>query len=339
MKIGNKKVNVSNAVILTVILVLLIVAFGLIIPRGVFFRPEVLLGTTTDVAYLGVMALPMTFIILTSGIDLSVGFLMCAAAMFFSTAYGTTGSLVLALVISLVAGALFGFVNGIIVAKTKINPWLVTLSTMYVFQAITWFIGGTHSYAADEPFVDFLRGDVLGIVPIQFVVLIVCWVIYDLLDTRSTLGRYLHAIGHNENGVAFSGVNARMIKCLIFTLMGLMCAVAGIMFLGSSWEINQTTGLNMNIEVIAIVVLGGTSVAGGTGSIRGTFVATLIVGVLRRGLALMGMSGDVYNFILGVVLLAALVSFTQSEIRKRTASREAALANLKDSSAAEKSVS
>ena len=336
MKIGKKKLNISNAVVLTVILILLIVAFGLIIPRGVFFRPDVLLGTTTDVAYLGVMALPMTFIILTAGIDLSVGFLMCASAMFFSTAYGATGSLVPSVLIALASGALFGFINGIIVAKTKIHSWLVTLSTMYVFQAITWFVGGTHSYASGEAFVDFLRGDVLGIVPIQLVILIVFWIIFDLLDTRSTLGRYLHAIGHNENGVMFSGVDAKMIQCLIFVMMGVMCAVAGVMFLGSSWEINQTTGLNMNIEVIAIVVLGGTSVAGGTGSIRGTFVATLIVGVLRRGLALMGMSGDVYNFILGVVLLCALVAFTQSEIRKRQASREAALANLNESSAPEK---
>lgn len=326
-----KKVRISNNVILFIILILLIVLFGVLIPDGIFFNPAILIGTTSDIAYMGVMALPMTFIILTAGIDLSVGFLMTASAMVFSKIFTMTGSLAAGMAAAIVAGMLFGFLNGIIVAKTKIHSWLVSLGTMYIFQSITWFIGGSHSYAPGNPLVDFGTGKIGGIIPNQLIILLICFVIFEFLDTKTTLGRYLHAIGHNEDAVIYSGVDAKMIQCLIFVMMGIMCAVGGLMFFGKSWEVNQTTALNMNIEVITLVVLGGTSVAGGVGSIRGTFIATLIIGVLKKGLALMGMSGDVYNFILGAVLIVALIAFAYLEVRKRLASRELAVKNMNES--------
>lgn len=325
-----KKLHISNNMILFVILILLIILFGVLIPDGIFFNPSVLIGTTSDIAYLGIMALPMTFIILTAGIDLSVGFLMTASAMVFSKVFTMTESLTAGIIAALAAGMLFGFLNGILVAKTKIHSWLVSLGTMYIFQSVTWFIGGSHSYAPGNALIDFGTGKIAGIIPNQLIILLICFVVFELLDTKSTLGRYLHAIGHNESAVIYSGVNAKMIQCLIFVMMGVMCALAGLMFLGKSWEVNQTTGLNMNIEVITLVVLGGTSVAGGVGSVRGTFIATLIIGVLKKGLALMGMSGDVYNFILGAVLIVALIAFAYLEVRKRLASREMAVKNMNE---------
>ncbi|WP_251391735.1 ABC transporter permease [Mediterraneibacter agrestimuris] len=325
-----KKLHISNNMILFVILILLIILFGVLIPDGIFFNPSVLIGTTSDIAYLGIMALPMTFIILTAGIDLSVGFLMTASAMVFSKVFTMTESLTVGIIAALAAGMLFGFLNGILVAKTKIHSWLVSLGTMYIFQSVTWFIGGSHSYAPGNALIDFGTGKIAGIIPNQLIILLICFLIFELLDTKSTLGRYLHAIGHNESAVIYSGVNAKMIQCLIFVMMGVMCALAGLMFLGKSWEVNQTTGLNMNIEVITLVVLGGTSVAGGVGSVRGTFIATLIIGVLKKGLALMGMSGDVYNFILGAVLIVALIAFAYLEVRKRLASREMAVKNMNE---------
>lgn len=329
------KFRISNNIILLVVLIALIIMFGVLVPDGIFFMPQVLIGTTSDIAYLGVMALPMTFIILTAGIDLSVGFLMTASAMVFSKVFVATENLLIAIAAAIAAGMIFGFINGIIVAKTKIHSWLVSLATMYIFQSVTWFIGGSHSYAPGNGLVDFGTGKIAGIIPNQLIVLIVCFVIFEILDTRTTLGRYLHAIGHNEEAVIFSGVNAKMIQCLIFVMMGVMCAIAGLMFLGKSWEVNQTTALNMNIEVITLVVLGGTSVAGGVGSIRGTFIATLIIGVLKKGLALMGMSGDVYNFILGAVLVVSLIAFAYLEVRKKLASREMAVKNMNESASAE----
>lgn len=329
---GNRKLSYN--MILVIILIALVALFCVIIPKGIFLSPSVLLGTTTDVVYLGIMALPMTFIILTSGIDLSVGFLMTASAMLFSVVFKGTGSLALGILTAFAAGILFGALNGIIIAKTRIPPFIATLGTMSIFQGITWFIGNSHSYSSGNLLVDLGSGKLFGIIPNQLIVLAIFFVVFWFLHEKSTLGRYLHAIGYNENAVDFSGVSSQKVKFLIYTLCGVMCAFAGLLFLGRSFEINSTTAMNLNIEVITLVVLGGTSTAGGVGSVNGTLVATLIIGVLKKGLSLMGMSGDVYNFILGAVLVASLIAFAYLEKRKKTVSRNMAIRNLNESTAA-----
>lgn len=317
--------------ILIVVLVVLIVLFGILIPRNVFFQPVTLIGTTSDVAYLGLMALPMTFVIITSEIDLSVGYMLTASAMIFSEVYAITDTFFIAAACCLFAGTVFGLFNGILVAKTRMHSWLVTLGSMYIFQSITWFIGGSHSYAPGNILVDIGRGKVFGIIPNQFLFLILIFIVFYLLDKKMILGKYVHAIGFNQHAVTFSGISANHIKMLTFVMSGVSAAVAGMMFLGKSWEINQTTGMNINIEVITLVVLGGTSVAGGVGSVTGTFIATLIISVMKKGLALMGMSGDVYNFVLGAVLVVSLISFAYLEKRKRIVSKKEAIKNLSES--------
>lgn len=327
------KIKFSYDIIMVLILIGLILLFGVLIPDGIFFKPSIIIGTTSDIAYLGIMSLPMTFVILTSGIDLSVGFLMTASAMVFSKTFTMCDNLFVGIVAALAAGVLFGALNGIIVAKTKIHSWLVTLGTMYIFQSVTWFIGGSHSYAPGNLLVDLGTGKIGGIIPYQLILLVIAFVIFWALDVKSTLGRYLHAIGFNEHAVLFSGVDTKRIQFLIFVLSGLMSAIAGLMFLGRSWEVNQTTAMNLNIEVITLVVLGGTSTAGGVGSVKGTFIAALIIGVLKKGLALMGLSGDVYNFILGAILVASLIVFAYLEKSKKLVSRKMATKNLNESSA------
>ena len=323
--------KMSYPAILTIILIALIAFFAIIIPGGIFLKPRVLLGTTTDVVYLGLMSLPMTFIILTGGIDLSVGFLMAASGMMCSMVFKETGSLVFAILVAIVAGTIGGALNGTIVSKTKIPAFIATLGTMSIFLGVTWFIGGSHSFVSSNPLVQLGSARYFGMLPSQLILLVVVFLIFDFVHNNSTLGRYLHAIGYNENAVIFSGVNTAKIKFGIYTLSGFMCGVAALAFFGRGFEINSTTGLNMNIEVITLVVLGGTSVMGGVGTIRGTFIACLIVGVLRKGLSLMGASGDVYNFVLGGVLVASLIAFAYLEKRKKMVSRSEAIKNLTES--------
>lgn len=327
--------KLSYSAILTIILIALVLFFALIIPNGVFLKPRVLLGTTTDVVYLGLMALPMTFIILTGGIDLSVGFLMAASGMLCSYVFKSTDSLPLAIFVALASGTIGGAINGFIISRTKIPAFIATLGTMSVFFGVTWFIGGSHSFTSSSWLVQTGSARFFGSLPSQLIVLVIMFLIFDFVHNKSTLGRYLHAIGFNENAVRFSGVNTERIKFGIYTLSGFMCGFAALTFFGRSFEINTTTGLNMNIEVITLVVLGGTSVMGGVGSIRGTFVACLIVGVLRKGLSLMGASGDVYNFVLGGVLVASLIAFAYLEARKKIASRTNAIRNLTETAVAE----
>lgn len=324
-----RKFKLSYELIMFLILAGLIVVFGFL-TDGIFFNPAVILGTTSDIAYLGIMAMPMTFVILTSGIDLSVGFMMVSSAMVFSVAYQATGyNLPIAAIACILSGFLCGSFNGMIAARTKINPWLITMSTMYIYQSITWFFGTSYAFSTGYAITDFGYGKV-GIVPTQLIVMLAVFAVFYILDKKTTFGRYVHAIGHNEHAVNYSGVNANRMKYFVYMLMGVVSAVSAMMYLGKSWQVNQTTAVNMNIEVIALVVLGGTSTAGGVGGVTGTLFAALIVGVLKKGLALMGLGGDIYNFVLGGVLIASLITFAYLQKKKKLVSREMAIKNMNE---------
>lgn len=328
-----KKLKISYELIMVLILIVLALIFG-VLTNGKFLKPETLIGCTADVAYLGVQAMSMTLIILTSGIDLSVSYQMVCSAMVCAWTFnhfsgmGTGMAILLSVIACIASGFVFGAANGIIADKTPINPWLITMSTMYIFQAISWFFGTSFAFSSGNPIVDIGNLKIGGIVPTQLVLLLIVYAVFWVVEKRTTFGRYVHAIGYNENAVNYSGVNAGKIKFWVYTLGGLMSSIAAMMYMGRSWQVNQETGVNMNIEVIALVVLGGTSTAGGVGGVTGSLIACFIVGVLKKGLALMGLPGTVYNFIVGIVLIGSLILFAYLEKRKKLVSRKLAIASI-----------
>jgi len=334
-----KKFKVSYEIIMVIILIAMIFAFGAL-TGGKFLKLSTMIGSSADVAYLGVQAMAMTLIILTAGIDLSVSYQMVCSAMVCAWTYGKCANMgvgaatAIAIIACIASGFVFGAINGIIADKTPINPWLITMSTMYIFQAVSWFFGTSFAFSAGNPIVDVGNLKIGKIVPTQLIILLISFVIFWVLEKRTTFGRYTHAIGYNENAVNYSGVSAGRIKFWIYTLGGVMSSVAALMYLGRSWQVNQETGMNMNIEVIALVVLGGTSTAGGVGGVTGSLLACLIIGVLKKGLALMGLPGTVYNFIVGIVLIGSLILFAYLEKHKKLVSRKLAIENMDEQKSA-----
>lgn len=331
-----KGFKISYEVIMVLILVAMVVAFG-ILTKGLFFKPSTMIGCTADVSYLGVQAMSMTMIILTSGIDLSCSYQMVCSAMvcasvfkLLSASMAMAPALIIAVIACIAAGFLFGAINGFIAQKTPINPWLITMSTMYIFTAVSWFFATSFAFAKGNPIVDIGNLKIGGIVPTQLIVLIVVFVVFYYLEKKTTFGRYVHAIGFNEQAVNYSGVDAGKMKFWVYTLGGLTAAIASLMYMGRGWQVNQETGNNMNIEVIALVVLGGTSTAGGVGGVTGSFIACLIIGVLKKGLALMGLPGTVYNFVVGIVLIVSLIFFAYQQKRKAMVSRKMAIDNMSE---------
>lgn len=327
-----KGFKISYEVIMVLILIAMVVAFG-VLTKGLFFKPSTMIGCTADVSYLGVQAMSMTMIILTSGIDLSVSYQMVCSAMVCAAVFKMCSgmgpaALIIAIIACIVAGFVFGAVNGFIAKKTPINPWLITMSTMYIYTAISWFFGTSYAFSKGNAIVDIGNLKIGGIVPTQLIVLIVVFVIFYYLEKKTTFGRYVHAIGFNEQAVNYSGVDAGKMKFWVYTLGGLTSAIAALMYMGRGWQVNQETGANMNIEVIALVVLGGTSTAGGVGGVTGSFIACLMIGVLKKGLALMGLPGTVYNFVVGIVLIVSLIFFAYQQKRKAMVSRKMAIANM-----------
>lgn len=318
---GTRKIAVSYQTALGILLVALIVMFGLIQP--VFFHPDVLFDSTSIVGEIGIMALAMTFIITTGGIDLSVGYILQLAAIIFGVALKNSGSLALAIVAALVSGTLCGLLNGLIISKTKIPPLVTTLATMNLYRGISFIIAGTNSYTGfPEGFKKISTYLVFGTVPIQFFYFIFLFVFFHLVYAHGRLGRNLKGIGFNENVLTFSGIRTKNTLLFIYTLCGLMCAVASLIYLGRLSSAKTSMGNDLNLQVITAVVLGGTSVVGGVGSVVGTLIGVLIIGVLRKGFTLINFSGNIFNFTLGLILIVALIVFAVLEERKKTSKRK-----------------
>ena len=312
------KRRVTHQTILLGVLVVLIVLFGILEP--VFFSPDVLFDVTAIIGEIGIMALAMTYIITTGGIDLSVGFNLQLSAIVFGVVYLQTRSLALAVVLSLACGTACGAVNGLIVSRTRIPPLVTTLATMYLFRGVSMIIAGTDSYSGfPDGFKRISTTDLFGFIPIQFLYLLALFLLFNLFYTRGSMGRNLKGIGYNEQAVIFSGVKTKRILLFIYTLAGLMCALAALIYLGRLSAAKTSMGNDLNLQVITAVVLGGTSIMGGAGSVKGTFIGALIIGVLRKGFTLLNYSGNIFNFTLGVILIASLIAYAVIEERKKQA--------------------
>lgn len=299
--------------ILFLVLVFLIIMFG-VMEEGIMFRPKVLFGLTANVVEIGLMSLPMTFIILTGGIDLSVGSTMALSGVVLGAAYSSTGNIALAMILSMTTGTLCGMFNGLVISRTKISPLVTTLATYSLYYGIARIMSGTNIYSNfPEGFKFLAYNKFMNVIPYQFILLVIGAAIFIIVNKKTILGVYLKGIGLNEEAIKFAGISVTKIKFAIYTLSGMICTTSAFIYLSRLPAAKPDMGLNLNLETITAVVLGGTSINGGKGTVIGTVISILILGVLRKGLQLIGFGGDVYTFILGIVLVICLIGFSISE--------------------------
>lgn len=315
------KFKITYLKILILLLVVLIILFA-VLAEGIILKPSVLFGLTENVIEVGLMALPLTFIITTGGIDLSVGSTMALSAIMLGLTFESTNNIYLAMAVCLLSGLACGALNGLIIAKTKIAPLVTTLATFSLFYGLARIISGTKifsTYPSGFKILAYKR--LFNIFPYQLILFIGFYIIFALFFYRGNIGRYLRSMGFNEKATKFMGISVGMNKFLIYTLTGVICSVASIVYLSRLPAAKPDIGMNMNLEAITAVVLGGTNIMGGVGSIHGTFIAVLVLGVLRKGLQLIGLGGNIYNFILGVLLVICLIGFSYIDNVKNKGSR------------------
>lgn len=313
----------THQTILLLVLVALVLVFGIIEP--VFFKLGVLFDVFSIIGEIGIMAMAMTYVISTAGVDLGVGYILQMSAIVFGVTWEASGNLALAIAAALLMGLAGGLFNGLIISRTRIPPLVTTLATMYLYRGISMIIAGTKTFAGfPDVFHKISTTEIFGFLPIQAVYLIVLFLVMDYFYERGSLGRNLKGMGFNENAVIFSGVNTRRIKLGIYTLLGFLCGVAALIYLGRLSAAKTSMGDYMNFEVITAVLLGGTSIMGGVGSMRGTLIGVLIIGVLKKGFTLLNFSGNIYNFTLGIILILSLIIFALEEERKKAVESEAA---------------
>ncbi|WP_019122769.1 ABC transporter permease [Brevibacillus massiliensis] len=254
------------------------------------------------------LALAMTMIIILGGIDLSVGSIMAVVGVVTSSLIALFGAPVLvAVAAGLAVGVLFGALNGYVVATTVIPPFIVTLATMNIARGAAYVLtDGKPIRVMSDSFNFIGSGYIGGVLPTPVLYLVILLIICYLIMNKTKLGRYMYAVGGNAEAAKFSGINIKRIKLFAYTFSGLMAAVAGIVLASRMFSGQPTAGNGAELDAIAAVVLGGTSMTGGYGRIGGTVIGALIIGVLSNGLNLMGVSSFWQYIVKGIVIMVAV---------------------------------
>lgn len=292
-----------------VLFIIMLVAMAVLSTQNKnFLSTSNLLNQVRLLTEVGLVALPMTFIIITGGIDLSVGSIvgLCAIMLGYSWQEWEL-PLPIAIVICLVVGALAGFVNGLLIVRVKVPPLIMTLATLAFYRGLAEGISrGRSARGYPEWFYQMGQGDFWGI-PTQIWLLLIFTVLAGIVLGRTTLGRTLYAIGNNEIGARFSGLPVNRNLLIIYTFSGLMSALAAYIFVSRVSTTRSDMGSGLELDVIAAVVLGGTSIFGGSGSIAGTMIGVVLIQMLKNGLALSGVASDATIVVVGGVLVLSIL--------------------------------
>lgn len=301
---ANVKANISKYKSL-IGLVLLCIVITIVTPN--FLSVSNITNVFTQVSVNAIIAIGMTFVILTGGIDLSVGSTLAISGAVGASIVKSTGNVFLAIIVAAVIGIAVGLINGLLVSKGKLQAFIVTLATMTIFRGATLvFTDGTPISKLPEAFVKIGNGK-LGFMPIPVIITIIIAIIavYALSQTR--FGRYLYALGGNEDASRLSVINTDKIKTLVYVVSGFASAIAGVIITSRIGSASPNAGTGFELDAIAAVVIGGTSLAGGEGTITGTLIGALIIGVLNNGLNLMNVSPFYQSILKGLVILIAVL--------------------------------
>ncbi|NJO36266.1 MAG: ABC transporter permease [Rhizobiales bacterium] len=273
-----------------------------------FLTTENLLNQGRLMAEVGLVALPMTFIIITAGIDLSVGSILGLTAIVLGVSWKTVGlPLEAAMFVALAVGTSAGFVNGWFITRVNVPPLIMTLASLALYRGLAEGISQARSVRGyPEWFFALGQGEILGI-PTQLWILFSAIIIAWLLLAYTVFGRCLYAIGHNETGARFSGIAVDRYKMIIYTASGFMASLAGCIFVSRVSTTRSDMGMGLELDVIAAVVLGGTSIFGGVGTIAGTVLGFIMIQLLKNGLSLTGVKGDATIIVIGSVLILSIL--------------------------------
>ncbi|MDA7418861.1 ABC transporter permease [Xenophilus arseniciresistens] len=291
-------------------LVLLCIAGALL--NSDFATPENAMNVLTRTAFIGIIAVGMCFVIISGGIDLSVGSMAALIAgsviMFINWAGPASGSPLMAVVmgaaLAVVLGAVFGLAHGLLITKGRIEPFIVTLGTLGIFRAYLTYFADGGALTLDNEFADLYApvyyGSLLGIpVPVWIFALVA--VIGGVILNRTAYGRYVQAIGSNEQVARYAAVDVDRVKILTYALLGVCVGIATLLYVPRLGSASPTTGLLWELEAIAAVIVGGTALKGGAGSITGTVVGAILLSVISNILNL--------TSIISVYLNAAVQGF------------------------------
>lgn len=307
-KIQSKKISESLTK-LGPLLALIVLVLTVSIMNPNFLSPSNLLNLLRQVSANGFIAFGMTFVILTGGIDLSVGSTLALSSAFTASLIANQVNPAIAVFVGLLSGFLLGAMNGLLIAKGKMAPFIATLATMTIYRGSTLVFtnGNPITGLGNSFFFSFIgRGYLFGI-PFPVVLMFLIFILLYILLHKTAFGRKTYAIGGNEKAAFIAGVKIDRIKVLIYALSGLMASISGMIITSRLNSAQPNAGQAYEMDAIAAVVLGGTSLSGGRGRIFGTLIGALIIGTLNNGLNLLGVSSFYQQIVKGIVIVIAVL--------------------------------
>jgi len=290
--------------------ILLVVALSFASPY--FLRMNNILNVLRQASVNALLAIGMTFVILTGGIDLSVGSVLAfggvvAASLASDAIYGPVVNPFIAAGAGLLGGLVLGMVNGIFVSKWRMPAFVVTLGMLSMARGFTFiYTDGMPVPRIDESFLVFGQGRFLGI-PLPVIILAVVFAISWVVLYKTRYGRYIYAVGGNEKSAKISGVNTRLIVFTVYVISGALSALGGIILTARTTAGLPQAGQAYELDAIAAVVIGGTSLSGGQGTLSGTLIGALLIGVINNGLDLLGVSSYFQQVIKGAIIIGAVL--------------------------------
>lgn len=298
------------------LMALLVIFVFLSTQSDVFLTADNLLNILRQSSVQLIAALGMTLALLAGQVDLSIGSLIAVVGITSVTVYNSTGSVMLSLLTGVMVGIAVGLINGLLVTKTRINALIATLGMMSVLRGISYLSTNARAVQTEGETLKLIGTGYVGPIPIPVLIAVVMLAVFFYILNHTTFGRYVYAIGGNEKAAHASGLPVVKIQIIVFIICALTAAVSGLITTGRLNSFQPTIGVGFELDVIAAVILGGTRLTGGEGSLSGTVLGVLILGVLSNGLVLMDVNSFWQEVIRGAVIIIAVV---MDEFRKRRA--------------------
>lgn len=296
---------------LVLFLILELIIFGTLNPEFLNFTN--LIYSMNDYVYIGLAAIPMTYVIITGGIDVSIGSIIGLTSITIGVLWTNGMEVWLAVLAALIISAIAGTVNGTIVAQTNVQPLVVTLGTMFLFSGIALVLSGGSSASGYEgisgfpdAFVQLANGELFGI-PNPILLLVLLLVLFAGLLNLTRFGRQVFLIGINPKAARYSGIQTKSILIWSYLLAGLGGGISGVILTSYFSSARSDLGAEAVLPVITAVVLGGTSITGGKGTVVGTGIASIVIGMMQYGLQMLSMTNEETSVVIGFLLIVAVL--------------------------------
>ena len=298
------------------IMVIMIIILAIASPT--FRTSNNFISILLQVSINGILAMGMVFVITGGGIDLSIGAMLALTSVIIGLVLNATGSILLACIIAIFATTFFGLLNGVLIAKFRMFPFVVTLATQLVIRGVAYILSGGYSLSlANADFKKIGAGKLFGVIPYPVIILITIVILAFILLHNTKFGRYIFAVGGNENSAIASGVNVFWTKAGSYIISGFCAGVAGIIMTSRISAAQPNIGVGYETDAIAACVIGGTSFSGGVATIPGTGIGIMIIGLIYNGMNLVGISSYWQTITKGLlIIMAVLIDMLMNKRKK-----------------------